>query len=321
MYNVVISFGNFPTRFRDGRPGPYTEEELGIMWLKHVAQFSEPGMLAKYRLVLLLPREVLIPEDVDLSKWGEKKRIDDNNSTQPWPIGPNMAFQQILWCYVHGKLEGPFLWCEPDCVPVKPDWLDQLFAEYERVGKPFMGNLVESFISRDGFRTPKHMTGNAIYSDKAYAIAPRLLECRGTAWDVFAAREILLDKHFHQTSLIQHELNDQANPSLDPNAVLYHPEKFGRLIKRLNGDVPSLMAATGLGKPLFEIFSEPEPSSIDTMLDQVRLACRDDREIHRKVAYYMIDNGIVSDGFWRGAKIKGTLAKKKTEAAHAGSPE
>lgn len=321
MYNVIIAFGNYLTRLRNGKVGPYTQEELGLMWLKHVAAFSAPGMLKKYRLVLLLPRELLIPEtyNPDLDQWGEKKRIDDNNGPQPWPAGANSVFKQVLWCYAYDKLQGPFLWCEPDCIPTKADWLDQLFAEYERVGKPFMGHLIDGFLG-NGVRVPKHMTGNAIYPDKAYKLAPKLLQCHGTAWDVYAADEILKIENFHDTLLIHHELSDQEHLSYDNISVLCHPDKTGILIRALGGEVPFVQSDLAKpeppGKTLSEVFGEEGDKPVDDMLHSLLRVCRDDRDIHRKVAYFMIDNEIVSRGYWATAMRIRNKAKKE-EAAHA----
>lgn len=318
MYNVVIGFGNYPTYLRNGKPGPYTTEELGLMWIKHVAAFSVPGMLKKYRLVLLLPRELLIPEtlNLDLDQWGAKQRIDDNNKAQPWPVGPNSAFKQILWCYAHDKLQGPFLWCEPDCIPIKPHWLDRLFDEYERARKPFMGALVDGFFST-GYRIPKHMTGNAIYPDKPYQKAPKLLECHGTAWDVYAAGEILKLENFHDTDLIQHEIDDQQHP-FNSSSVLYHPDKTGNLIGRLSGSAEPLPQKSLIGAPPVEVFSAEEPKPVDHLLSEILRACQEDKDTQRKVAYFMIDNRIVNSGHWGQHKKK--LKEQEAHAAELSAP-
>lgn len=335
MYNVITAWGNYPTRLRNGKPGPHTEEELGLMWLKHVAQFSLPGMLKKYRLVLILPRDILIPDtyNLDLDQWGDKKRFDENNKLQPWPMGQNMTFQQILWLHVHKKLEGPFLWCEPDCIPVKPDWLDMLFGEYERSRKPFMGGLVESFV-QNGVRVPKHMTGNGIYpGENSYRLAPTLMECRGTAWDVYAANQIL--QNFHDAShLIQHDL-EERNAVDNSNTVLYHPDKEGRMIPLLSGsghyERPKLTERktplTKLdtpGKPLVEVLSEPlmgewHTLNMDEILEAVKEECDKDKEIRKKVAYFMLDNGIVNSGHW-GQHLK-KQRRKEREAESAESAQ
>lgn len=328
MYNVITAWGNYPTRLRNGQPGPHTEEELGLMWLKHVAAFSAPGMLKKYRLVLLLPRAVVIPDtyNLDLDQWGDKKRFDENNKVQPQPMGANMTFQQVLWLYAHNKLEGPFLWCEPDCIPVKADWLDLLFHEYERAKKPFMGALVEA-VTQNGIRTSKHMSGNAIYPDKPYTYAPMLLECRGTPWDVYAATQIL--QHMHPANhMIQHELVDSPDPS--PNNIataLYHPDKTGRLIQILSsgGRYEQPIERTAIpekpiGKSLVEVFmAEERHKTLDEMLDDIRSLCRDSKDAQRKVAYYMLENGIVNQGHL-GMHMRKKAAAKK-EAANAGSAQ
>lgn len=331
MYNVVTSFGNYPTNIKLGEPGPYTAEELGLMWLKHCAVFSEPGMLKKYRLVLLLPRDVTIPQHLNdsLNAWGDKKRFDENSHVRDWPLGPNLVFQQVLWLYVHKKLEGPFLWCEPDCIPVKPDWLDRLFDEYERSGKLFMGAFVDAK-TESGQRIPRHMTGNGIYPDKPHNTAPGLLEARLTPWDVYAATQIMRNCQF--TIQIQHEYRHEEIRSagelaqvLRENASLFHTDKFGAIIRILGGGelLPAdpheslalpLEAAPpeSKGKTPSEVFAEEEKvelfhlgafdaelakDHLDDMLELIGQLCASDKEARRKTAYFMLEHGIVNQGF------------------------
>lgn len=328
MYNVITAWGNYPTRLRNGQPGPHTEEELGLMWLRHVAAFSVPGMLKKYRLVLLLPRNVVIPDtyNLDLDQWGDKKRFDENNKVQQWPLGPNMTFQQVLWLYAYNKLEGPFLWCEPDCIPIKADWLDLLFGEYERAKKPFMGALVEAS-TQNAVRVPKHMTANAIYPDKPYTYAPTLMECRGTPWDVYAAGQIL--QYLHPVNhLIQNELVDKSDPS--PNNIataLYHPDKTGYLIQTLSSggryEHPiedtkrKAFPEKPIGKPLVEVFEETPyvRSELEWMLEEIQKRCASDKEMQRKVAYFMLEHGIVNQGHLGQHMRKKAAARR--EAANA----
>jgi hypothetical protein len=322
MYNVVTSFGGYPITIKPGEFGPYTSEDLGLMWLKHCAEFSTPGMLSKYRLVLLLPREIVIPHEYDdyLDAWGDKKRFDENNKTQTWPFGPNLVFSQILWLYHYNKIAGPFLWCEPDAIPVRADWLDAIFSEYEEEKKPFMGAFVDTLVL-EGQRTPKHMSGNGVYPDKAFNLAPMLMEARSSPFDVYAAKQIVNNCHF--TKLIQHERG--VDPSLTivkRDTVLYHPDKVGALINRLGGHYErlpqTLKEQRNAGRPLVEVLAESPPvypedgldhPTVDECLDIIHKACQSDTEVRRKVAYFMLNNGIINSGHF------GTFRKRQKHAA------
>jgi hypothetical protein len=317
MYNVITSFGAYPINMKPGEYGPYSSEDLGLMWLKHCAEFSQPGMLSKYRLILLLPREIVIPHEYDdfLDSWGDKKRFDENHKIQAWPHGPNLVFQQILWLYNYNKIAGPFLWCEPDAIPVKPTWLDDLFSEYEQGQKPFMGAFVDTLVL-EGQRTPKHMSGNGVYPDKPFNLAPLLMEARNTPFDVYAAKQIVNNCHF--TKLIQHERGVEPDISeVKPDTVLYHPDKLGVLIKRLSGghyeQTSQSPSRHNIGMPLVEVFAQQEIGeegpSLDMLLDLIRRACANSNEDRRKVAYFMLNNGIINSGHF------GTFRKRQKHAA------
>lgn len=321
MYNVVISFGNYPSNIRLGEPGPFTAEELGLKWLRHCATFSDKGMLAKYRLVLLLPRDVTIPNIYDpyLEAWGDKLRFDENSKVQEWPLGPNLVFQQVLWLYHYKKLRGPFLWCEPDCIPIQPRWLDDLFEEYVNTGRPFMGALVDQK-NENGQHIPRHMTGNGIYPEDAHLQAPMMLEARLTPWDVFAAKQIMAKAHF--TRLIQHEYRHQEIMSqpemfgvLRPGACLFHTDKFGAIVRLLGKDEvraePRGSADLEHESPPAEVLLPPAHMNLDDMLSMISEMCRLSPDTRRKVAYYVLNKGIVNSGHMAQHRKQLNAAKPK----------
>ena len=101
---VALSFGPYPTNVQFGTPGALNCDDLGLIWLKHVALFSRPGMLFNHSLILLVPKETVIPEDCHLEKWGSVKRFAENSKVEQWPLGPNLIFEQIIWLQYNNKL-------------------------------------------------------------------------------------------------------------------------------------------------------------------------------------------------------------------------
>jgi hypothetical protein len=130
-----------------------------------------------------------------------------------WPQGPNASF--LMACKL---VETPFLWLEPDCVPMRPGWLDELADEYYSQKKPFMGTIVKS----DDPRHPdKHMTGCSIYP--AYAKEFYHESMDSIPWDLFAAKQVL--PFVNDTKLVHHFYGE---PGLPPTFVDYlssdHPK-------------------------------------------------------------------------------------------------
>lgn len=77
-----------------------------------------------------------------------------------WPLGPNQMFSDVAAAMYSTKV--PFYFWEPDCVPMKEGWLDDLDAEYHRkVG--IMGHLYEGGMASNGKNIYKMIVGSAVY--------------------------------------------------------------------------------------------------------------------------------------------------------------
>jgi hypothetical protein len=303
LSQVVLAFSECPCFIAQDTPGPYNQRELAGIWLDWVAELSADSV-RKYDLVLLCPTNAELPESV--KAWGKLTRFPENHAIAAWPMGPNRVFQQVLWFYYHKKLRGPFFWVEADCVPLTPDWIDAIADEYRRGDKPFMGAIVEPNPPKN--KAPRHMTGNAVYPENAYLLAPRLMEAHHTAWDVHAAGQIL--RQVHPTNLIQHDWRspeirdrDDLRSRLQPKAVLYHSDKYGaiprimRANSRYDGTAPTEFGGPNdeaKGVPILEYAASrgiqvPEPAppptpSLEFALEVVKEACETDPVIRKRVA-------------------------------------
>src|SRR5258705_6863446 len=75
-----------------------------------------------------------------------------------WKAGSNALFREAaIWCETKGT---PFFFLEPDAVPLKPGWLDEIEKAYGECGMPFMGPLVKHHTA--GFPSP-YLEGIAVY--------------------------------------------------------------------------------------------------------------------------------------------------------------
>jgi hypothetical protein len=161
---------------------------------------------------------------------------------QAWGTATKAMFEhtasQVSQCY---KL--PWLWLEPDCVPLKPTWLDELAYEYAFCPRRYMGAHVTASQLKSG---PPHMAGPAIYPSNAYAeLVPYLNN--GEHFDLCIAPHVL--PRSSNTDLIHHFWGTQelaptfksakleGDPEnvltmahIKPGAVLWHRNKDGTLI-------------------------------------------------------------------------------------------
>lgn len=157
-----------------------------------------------------------------------------------WPAGPNWSFQAA--CKFMGASDAPWIWLEPDAVPLKPDWLSRLDQEYRTAQKPFMGTIIGGM---------GHMNGVGVYPPNVMTYAPGIFSCSDTPWDVWAQREIVPHVHranhliFHCRAVQHgHCVDTHGSPPIFRNPAdlanmttsqmcVFHPSKDGSLIVRL----------------------------------------------------------------------------------------
>jgi len=90
----------------------------------------------------------------------EVDQITAQDGFDGWPLGPNQMFSDVAAAMYSTKV--PFYFWEPDCVPMKEGWLDDLDAEYHRkVG--IMGHLYEGGMATNGKNIYKMIVGSAVY--------------------------------------------------------------------------------------------------------------------------------------------------------------
>jgi hypothetical protein len=164
-----------------------------------------------------------------------------------WP--PNVMFlsaaRQIKTNY---KL--PFLWLEPDCVPLTPLWLDSISIEYAFCPKRFMGPIIHQE-GQPGLPAD-HLTGCSVYPNDAYDVINAVESVRNgvDAWDIGSAAVVVpkaantLQIHHFWGSKDMPPIFVRAKKPEDPQnfvtidfirkgAVLFHRSKDGGLLKLL----------------------------------------------------------------------------------------
>lgn len=183
-----------------------------------------------------------------------------------WP--PNrmflMAARQVSMCY---KL--PWLWLEPDAVPLRKNWRDELADEYGLCPKKFMGPIVENTLKQPNLPA-LHLTGTAIYPPDAWDLYNSIpaLKTESRAWDMTAADQVV--PRTQHTELIQHYYGEIKLPPVfvserkaaDPknfvtkkflhsSAVLFHRCKDGSLIELLRSSraIPASTPLPATSKP------------------------------------------------------------------------
>lgn len=156
----------------------------------------------------------------------------------PWPKGANYMFHEALIA-----MREPFLWLEPDAIPLVPGWLDYINEEYFMKEKPFMGSINVSTETKRA-----HLSGVAVYPGNAHEYYKNIPS--SVAFDMVDQSEIL--PQTHHTRLIKNfwgqtdlaptfrthfEKGDPINTltlsAIPKESVLFHRNKDGTLLKLL----------------------------------------------------------------------------------------
>lgn len=130
---------------------------------------------------------------------------------QGWPAGCNaLWFDTITRIYelcTAGRLPiySGILTFEPDCSPLRPGWLDLLYADWDRAKVKFMGNIVSA--------PAEHMNGNMVVSgdlDVLKKLSTKIMGCAPSGgWD-FLLASIFKRAGWYGTSAMRSEWNRNA---------------------------------------------------------------------------------------------------------------
>lgn len=213
-------------------------------WLEWVAQL---GGAKKHEALLVADcatqwSDCLSILDLAQAIFGRVELSATEGHTSGWPAGSNALFRHAA--KEMGRKGQPFLWIEPDAIPLKPGWLDQIGEAYATCGKPFWGRLYKS----ESLNTPSTMlSGIAVYPADTLKRVSNLLNNR--AWDLcisdyavpLTADTDLIQWFWGQPKLaptfVSHKAGAPINAftldHLKPEAVLFHRNKDGTLMQLL----------------------------------------------------------------------------------------
>jgi len=161
--------------------------------------------------------------------------------------------------YVHENYALPFLWLEPDCVPLKAGWLDDINKGYKESPLRYFGAVIEQTEQKN--LPGRHLTGCSVYPNDAWEDFEKMAEVTSgrQAWDIAGAERIATAAT--NTGLIHHFWGQKDKPPvfvesrepnapenhvllnfIKPDAVLFHRNKTGDLIpllRKAHGISPS----------------------------------------------------------------------------------
>lgn len=177
-------------------------------------------------------------------------------------FAPNHMFM-LAAQQIHASYKLPWLWLEPDCVPLKAGWLSALSEEYAGSPKRLLGGLIES--TQPGLPAI-HLTGVSIYPPDVFPLFDSFasIKSANVAFDMEAAtgtvprakNSRLMQNFWGKRDLpptfvkeVTAGQPDNALPIsfIKPEAVLFHRNKDGTLINLMRETLkPKTVTATAI---------------------------------------------------------------------------
>jgi hypothetical protein len=136
------------------------DAELALLSAKAITSF---GINMRHKATVCATNDTALLFDIieELKKsFPEVGRIIAQDGYNGWPLGPNQMFSDAAaQCY---SVNEPWMFWEPDCVPMKQGWVDDLDAEFRK--KPaILGHQYEGGVASNGKNIYKMIVGSAVY--------------------------------------------------------------------------------------------------------------------------------------------------------------
>lgn len=275
-----------------------------VRWANHVKKLGE----ASRHQIVVMPAHGVSTDGVmePLSKaFGKAEELPCFHQERGWPVSCNRAFEQAAW-HSYQVTKQSFLWMEPDAIPLKSSWLDDIEAEYSQCGKPFMGDYVKiAGVMPNGIN---HMSGIAVYHWDMPRILPSVFNNDFTAWDIASGNQV--SAQLHRTSLIHHDWVPTkqwrrevvTKECVNPLAVIYHPDKLGVLIDDSLAGVgtraerePST-GACGDASSFEQSASAPHPpeDEVGGLIDAIISHAKTNPKLKKKIITRLAEEGLVA---------------------------
>lgn len=198
-----------------------------VDWLARIGKYRQ------HTLILAVESRVTLDVTADLMPlFGDVEQFEYTDPYEHFPESKNLAFQQCA-AVIASKYLGIFprwLYLEPDAVPTRGTFIDEIQTDSTLTDFPFYGCLVAA---SSRFGTPAHMASVGVYPvDMVKAGAGAALNAHETPFQAEIADAVL--SKLSPSQLICHDLDGTAvRTGAATGCALYHPDRDGRYLARM----------------------------------------------------------------------------------------
>jgi hypothetical protein len=175
-----------PRQFDVVFPFCATDADLALANMQWMAELQEHY---DHTMILAIDEQSrLVNEILNIARYTFAEVVIFKYPIPPVPGHPqaaNWAFRHVaMYMQERGN---PWLWMEPDMIPLKRGWLDILQDEYDQCGTDCMGSVIHEMA---------HVNGTAIYPYNIASTCPNLMNMPDGHW---AFDTIIKDEIMHRT--------------------------------------------------------------------------------------------------------------------------
>ena len=184
-----------------------------------------------------LPFKVMLSYDTDVPEDWIKKIDDISHHTfdevvhfnynewmgnPSWPSPQNYSFGKVCREII-SNYDEPFLFWEPDAVPIRERWMHDIERDYQKCGKPFMGHIVHGAFDQNSM----HLNGVAVYPPNLHEYSTAIMiPPQGVAWDVAGSFDGVVQNSRHSKLIMNvWEIDAKNRPCTSGGIVPSFPDQ------------------------------------------------------------------------------------------------
>jgi hypothetical protein len=145
------------------------DAELALLSAKAITSM---GINMRHKATVCATKDTALIHEIteELKKtFPDVGRIIAQDGYNGWPLGPNQMFADAAaQCYAANE---PWMFWEPDCIPMKMGWVDDLETEF-RKEPAILGHKYEGGVATNGKNIYNMIVGSAVYPPKFLDFCP-----------------------------------------------------------------------------------------------------------------------------------------------------
>jgi hypothetical protein len=146
--------------------GDADNAEVLLRWISELGNASQHSLLIAADSELP-PERVKAMLNLVRADFHSVRAMLVNVGVKGWPLAANLTFRAVAR-QVNEFYRLPYCWIEPDAVPLRATWLDEIADAYAKSPRPFMGAIIDNEKPTDGL-PQRYVSAIGVWPQDTYA--------------------------------------------------------------------------------------------------------------------------------------------------------